>query len=290
MCRSGAEDYGLGCVHPQLGPISCLRVACGRATGICAYTRDLTNRRPHSTLSWDDGLPATRTTPLVAGHPTLYKLLEERYTMCTGPHDFIPAENTARLKLEFDTPGGKALHVLHFRKSDPWTESDLRELTILASTNWDAQFSPIQSSAVELVRMVATDLTVEDSFEYDTAPSVSLVGGLASPPMPGNVTVASKFTTGFSGRSNRGRAYFIGLTEGQCAADALVAGQPAVITDAWIDFFGAIKADVLDAEHVIVSYCEEGDWRVDAKVTTVTGYQTDEVLDSMRSRLFGRGM
>lgn len=210
--------------------------------------------------------------------------------MCEGPHDFIPAPNTARVRLIFDVPDGKAMNVLHFVKATPFDKDDLAALLTTIETAWDAQMSPLQSDQVELTQEVATDINSEDSFEVDRAPLISLVGGNPSPILPGNVTVATKFATGLAGRSNRGRSYHIGLCENQVVGNALVAGVADSIRDAWIDFAGAVHDSDLAADLAIVSYCNEGAWRTTAVVRPVSEFTTENNTDSMRSRLAGRGM
>ncbi len=210
--------------------------------------------------------------------------------MCEGPHDFIPAANTAELRAIFDTPGGKAMNVTNWRKATPFDKDDLAALIDAYVTAWDAQFSPLQSTAVEMTRVIATDINSENSFQVDRAPAISVQGGLAEAPAPNNVTVATKFTTGHAGRSYRGRSYFIGMTDGQHTADQLEAGLADSITSAWTDLVGAIHDSDLGADLVIVSYCSDGAWRTDALVNPVTDISTENTIDSMRTRLSGRGI
>lgn len=210
--------------------------------------------------------------------------------MCTGTHDFIPAVNVAKVAMYWDTPGGKALNIFHFRKATPFDKDDLAALEAVISLNWDAQFSPLQATAVECNRILLTDINEDDSFQVDRAPSTPLAGGLNENAMPSNVTVATKFGTGHAGRSYRGRSYFIGLTEPQCIGDILVAGVSDDITSAWVDFIGAVHDSDLGADLVIVSYCNDGAWRDEALVNPVSEITTENTLDSMRTRLLGRGM
>jgi len=210
--------------------------------------------------------------------------------MCTGAHAFIPAENCAELRAIFDTPGGKAINVTNWQKATPFDKDDLAALIALYETAWEAEFSPIQSNAVQLTRFIATDINSENSFQVDKAPAGDLTGGETSPILPGNVTVATKFTTGHTGRSYRGRSYFIGLVEVNVTGDELAPGVSDEITDAWTSLVGAIHDDDLGASLAIVSYCEDGDWRTNALVNVVTDIATENTIDSMRSRLSGRGI
>lgn len=210
--------------------------------------------------------------------------------MCTGAHPFIPAERTARVVLHWDTPGGKALNVLYFQKATDWSSADLSTLLDELSTTWDANFSSFQSNAVDCNRMVLTDMSAEGSFEVDAPPTDDLTGESGSPIMPGNVTVATKFTTGLAGRSHRGRTFFVGLVEEVCVGDELAPGRADAMTAAWNALNLAVQSSSLAATLVVVSFCADGVWRTNAEVTVVTEVFTDNVLDSMRSRLKGRGM
>jgi len=206
------------------------------------------------------------------------------------PRDFIAAPDTAQLRLEFDTPGGKAQNVLTFRKSTPWDSGNLADLITDAASAWESQFSPLQSDQVALSRFIATDLSAPDSWQVEVSPTTPIEGGRASPCMPMNVTVVTKFSTGLTGRSHRGRSYHVGLTDDQCVGDELVAGMADSIRDAWIDFIGEIHDGSTGADHVVVSYCFNKEWRDVAAVTDISNYSTENTLDSQRNRLKGRGI
>jgi hypothetical protein len=210
--------------------------------------------------------------------------------MCTGTHGFIPAENTAKLAMYFDTSGGKSMNITHWRREHEWDPALLALLIADVATYWEANFSPLQASSIECTRMVATDLSHEAGYEVDMAPPTDLSGGNVSPAMPGNVTITTKFGTGLAGRSQRGRSYFVGLCENQCAGDFAQAGLTDQITDAWTDLVGGVHDGDTEAKLAIVSYCSEGVWRTNAQVTDVNSFTTEGTLDSMRSRLAGRGI
>jgi len=210
--------------------------------------------------------------------------------MCTGPHDFISAEEVAKVQLYFSTPGGIAMNVLNFRADGGFNAVGLETLIDEIATAWEAQFSPLQSDQVECFRIVATDMANIVPYQVDKAPENDLTGGRSSPAMPQNVTVVTKFGTGLAGRSQRGRTYHIGLVDDQCVGDKLVAGMADTIRDAWIDFAGAIHDGAAAADLVVVSYCHNNVWRDNATVLDVISFTTEDTLDSQRKRLLGRGM
>src|SRR6188508_1066001 len=109
--------------------------------------------------------------------------------MCFGPHDFIPAEETAKVQLYFATPGGFAMNVLNFKADGGWNATALESLIDDLASAWEANFSTLQSDQVECVRIVATDMAEEFGAQVDKAPDNDLTGGRSSPAMPQNVTV-----------------------------------------------------------------------------------------------------
>jgi len=209
--------------------------------------------------------------------------------MCIGTHDFIPAPNTAKLELIVEEHGQRMENVVHLRKADGWSESEIRLLAEVALTKWEIYFAPLISEDVSLVLIRTTDLSAESSFGYEKEPDDPTTGEIGVAGLPGNVTVATKFASGLTGRSQRGRAFWIGLTELQVTGNALVDPMPTNISTAWENFFIGIATDIDGAEHVVVSYCHNGAWRTTAQVTPVTAYVTERNTDSMRGRLNGRG-
>jgi len=207
--------------------------------------------------------------------------------MCTGTHPFIPAANTAVVRMIFQTAGGLAMNVLHFTKPDGWDASSLLDLCDAVDSNYETTVKTFVSSDVLLKEVQAQDVSVEDG------PFNSLVvlaaGGLNERVLPDNVTLAVSFRSGFTGRSRRGRLFHVGLTESQVTGDRLAASVQANLTTVYNEWFNSIVADMPTVEHVIVSYCHNGAWRTDALVTPVTALSIDDTTDSMRKRLLGRG-
>lgn len=209
--------------------------------------------------------------------------------MCTGTHGFIPAENTASLELIMTLSGQRVENALHVQYPGSITESYVRLLAEGAIAAWLVELAPQMSEDVQLVLVRTKDLSSEDSFGFEVAPSTIYTGLLNQASLPGNVTVSTKFASGRTGRSYRGRAYWVGLSELQVTGNELADGVAEAISDAWESFFDAILATDGSPIHVVVSYCHDGSWRTTAQVTPVTNYTTDGNVDSMRRRLNGRG-
>lgn len=209
--------------------------------------------------------------------------------MCNGPHDFIPAPTTARLELVMQEHGQIIENVVYVQYPTSPSESDIRNLAQGAIGAWDATLATIMSDDVYLVKCIATDVSEPDSWQYEAEPAVLTQGHVAVAGLPSNVTVTTKFASGLSGRSQRGRAYWVGLTELQVTGNALVEGFALQISEQWGNFFATIAELDPSPNHVIVSYCHDGSWRTTAQVTLVSSYVTDPNTDSQRRRLNGRG-
>jgi len=207
--------------------------------------------------------------------------------MCTGPHDFIPAPDTAKMELRYTLIGERALSVFYFQRAGGYTDLDLAALAASAENFWTSEIRPTQSGGTLLREIVVTDVSVENGQQVSN--STNLAGTASGNAMPNNITLAVSFRTGFSGRSFRGRVYHPGAVEEQIVANEFVELAADSIREAYANFFFGILGDTLD-QHVIVSYCADNEWRTTAVVTPVTSYIiTDTVVDSARRRLPGRG-
>jgi hypothetical protein len=208
--------------------------------------------------------------------------------MCTGTHAYIPATNTAEARLNYLTPGGVAENVLNFRKSGGWSLSDLIDLANAVKDSWETNIAPVVSNNISLDNIVATDLS-SDSGPQTTLPA-GVSGGINSAVLPSNVTLAISFHTDFRGRSYRGRAFLVGLTEATVTGDTISSGSATAFREAWENFLADIATAVAGTVLVIVSRCSAGAWRTNAVVTDVTSITVDTTVDTMKSRLAGHGI
>lgn len=108
---------------------------------------------------------------------------------------------------------------------------------------------------------------------------------VASNPIPVNAALVVKFTTGFTGRSARGRVYMTAITNGQLSTN-----ENFVNTTYATDVVAAWEA--LDSyvntfwKHVVISRQINGVVRTSGYPYTITGYSlTDSRLDTRRKRL-----
>jgi len=208
--------------------------------------------------------------------------------MCTGTHAFIPAADVARVRMVYTSSGQENMNVFYFKGDIPFDAAALSTLADEVHIAWTARFKPLVDGNVTLNFIEATAL------DSDTAPQVTALvnesGTITGTSLPGSVTIAVKFATGSTGRSKRGRMFWIGLTESQIDQNIITSGFASTLLTAISNFFD----DIITATgytHVIVSYCADGVWRTTALVTPVISYLlTDHFIDSQRRRLQGRGV
>jgi len=208
--------------------------------------------------------------------------------MCTGTHAFIPAEKTAKCEMLYVLNGQVVENVFYMQGAAEWTKDSISDMAQDIVDAYATSIATDQSEDVNLTLVRVTDVSVEDSFQ--TEKSTDQNGLIANAALPGNVTVATKFSTGLTGRSRRGRAYNIGLWETGVVGNEISPSTASDISQNWVDLMTALNAGSNSPVHVIASYCHDGAWRSDALVTPVTDYTTDVFIDSQRRRLTGRGL
>lgn len=104
------------------------------------------------------------------------------------------------------------------RKPGGYTLADLVVLAVAVdlaiSTNW----LPVMSQDVNYVSTTVRGLAFENDQET-TVDTGAGTGGVLANAMPGNVTVSVKKGSGLTGRSARGRLYFIGMVAADLQAN-----------------------------------------------------------------------
>jgi len=218
---------------------------------------------------------------------------EGRDTMCTGTHDFIPAPNICQLELVYDLDDQIIENRVFIEGSDQWTLSTMAELATNAAQAFETNLSPLLSDQLQLTLVRCTDMEVDDGAGVEYEPVTAIFGDISGGSLPNNVTLTTKFGSGLTGRSNRGRVYTPAIPRSSVATAAVnevtaeVAGD---FSSSWGNFFNDLIGGTDNAaRHVVVSYCFNKTWRTVANVVGVISYSTNQTLDSQRRRLPERG-
>lgn len=208
--------------------------------------------------------------------------------MCTGTHTYIPASNTAKVEVFFRQDSQQIENVFHVRGESAWSEVSLAEL-VNEFANWVSNtYADCWHTSCHAIAIKATDLSSVSGPVIESALDPEVAGvETGSAALPSNVSLVIKWTTTQRGRSFRGRTYVPGLAAAFVSANTITPTYHATVVGAASQLWSAIRAKNWDL--VVVSYCNEKEWRTSAAVTQITGWSVDTTLDSQRRRLPGRG-
>ena len=200
---------------------------------------------------------------------------------------FVPIPNTARVELRMTQDGQQIENVFHVEKEGPLTVVDLQTIGN-TFVDWFDGHRNLVTSQVTLREIDLRDLTTSSGLGILYATGLPLVGLLAQPATPNNVTVAIKWGTGLTGRSFRGRTYHIGLTESQVLNNALESATVAGL----LASYNTLITDMSGAGYTLVVASRQANNlpRVTGVTTPIlTASYADTTIDSARRRLPGRG-
>lgn len=214
---------------------------------------------------------------------------------------FIPALNTAKVTVWQVLFGQYISNTLHVQGPGAWSESSLTDLGNAVIEAWNAHVGPLQTNECQYSHVSLRDMTTAEGFGMELAFPALSGGDRLGGGVPGNVAIACKLITNFSGRNRRGRLFLGGITEDQIDGNELTALAHTQIETNMRSLVQDINDGVGDV--VIASYYDgmaleensrgETVWtpqpRVTALLTPVTNVVVDKFGDSMRRRLQGRG-
>lgn len=206
---------------------------------------------------------------------------------------FVPVADTAKVALLFTQYNQKLVNTLWFHRTGGWDAASLTSLCTAINSWVVAEMLSSMNNTVTYNGSEAVDMTAEGQEGAFVPVTSGNVGTKSGDGLPSNVTAAIAFKTGFTGRSNRGRNFFIGLDPDQVAGDSLTPASIPFLTGIYDALASYLTG--LAAEHVVASLYHgiDGDGkpipRAAGIIHAVTSYFVDSALDSMRRRLIGRG-
>jgi hypothetical protein len=193
-------------------------------------------------------------------------------------------------------------NTIYVLSADTWTAPELTALCQAIIAWYESDLAPQLSTDHALTKVVARDLTTEESVGVEVQGNSTSHGTRNSPALPGNVAIAMKLVTGLTGRNRRGRLFIGGLGEDEVTGNGVVGnrlddllaafnGLITIINQAggtWVvnsQYNGTELEDKPDGQRIRVPIARAAG--VTTPVTTVT---SDGLLDSQRRRLTGRGV
>lgn len=200
---------------------------------------------------------------------------------------FQPAPDIMEIEMRFTQDGQKIENVYHVERDD--SDSPAARLTVATFFYdwWAAEMQPLVAAEVQLREIYVTDLGTEGGGTSTFVPTTTTTGANVNTSMPNHVTLSVSARTNRSGRSYRGRSYFIGLTQNVVTASRVSSGAVAAIQAAYNTLQNTyIEQGVL----VVLSRRNNGAERLAAVGEPIVQWViVDDVIDGQRRRLPNRG-
>lgn len=200
---------------------------------------------------------------------------------------FIPAAGVAELAVVSVMANAKAINVFHmdFGTSGPLTPADLVKAANDVGSSFVTNLEVPLSSDVGVLEVRARDLTTQFGAGV-VVPWTGNGGTGAATPLPPGSSVVVTWTTGFVGRSFRGRSFLMGLPEGLADEEGRIAGAThTTLVGAAGDFIQDLSPGTLSAAQLsICSKFTANAPRGAALVTPVIDRQVRVHIHSQRRR------
>jgi hypothetical protein len=202
---------------------------------------------------------------------------------------FVPSPGVAEVRLQYLWDQQQVENVYHVFRGNGWDQNGLTQIADTFKNWWLNDLAAYVATEVQLQRVLATDISVQNGQSVESSSGLPLGGVLSSPALPNNVTVAVKWGTGLAGRSFRGRSYHVGLTEDGVTANQLNLARKNQLNGAYDALRTALDNVALGVEFCVLSKYANNAPRTAGICTPISGVAIDTTIDSQRRRLPGRG-
>lgn len=172
-------------------------------------------------------------------------------------------------------------NTFHLFKATGWTLTTLMQAAVDTVSWWNLYYKFCCGNGVALTQVQIRLYDPANPLAFDQPVSPAQAGNIAETLEAGNVTVTLSWRTGLAGRKQRGRIYLVGLTEPRVNAnDTITSVQLSLMATAAAQFIGPVWSN-----GVVPAIFH----RADNTYTPVNSYVLENVVDSQRRRLPGRG-
>ena len=200
---------------------------------------------------------------------------------------FQAVENTVEINVIFTLNGELVQNVFYAKFGGVYALANLQSLADAVGTHIGSNWLPLQAAEVDFLRTEVRGLTVENDL-FATSTDGAGPGEDIVEAYPNNVTFSVKKTSGFTGRSARGRLYWIGIPQDKTSApdeNHLTDAYRDDVVDAIDDVRVVINA-TFNWDAVLVSRFTGGAKRTDGVTFPWQGtVAVDKRIDTMRNRL-----
>lgn len=202
---------------------------------------------------------------------------------------FTPAPNIVMVELRATLDGQKVENRWHVNAFHEPTAADLTSIGNNVITTVINDWIPTMPDALTLREVHLRSLHAANGIELTVPFPVPTAGSLLGLVTPSNVTICVSLRSNASGRSARGRLYWMGLRQSDVTVNTLSSTRGAAIVAA----VQAMKDQLVAAGYAwtVVSYFANKVPRPGGPVYFLvqTALLVDNTVDSQRRRLPGRG-
>lgn len=201
---------------------------------------------------------------------------------------FQKVVDTAEIVIQYTGNGQTMINTLYAEKPGGYTLADLTALAVVVDANVTAAWLPDQTQDVAYVSTTVRGLAFENDQEAIVTTGAASGGALVEG-LPNSVTIAIKKTSGQTGRSARGRCYWIGIPgiELQTDENQVKSAYVALVVGNMNSMRGSIDGTVWNP--VLVSRFTGGAARSEGKTFPwLSNVAVNEFVDNQRGRLTGR--
>lgn len=198
------------------------------------------------------------------------------------------AANVAQVQVRGSLDGEQVENVFYFQHAGPIVLTMLESLVADVAGAVTEAFLPLLPDSWVGREVYAFDMTSGATIQA-TDTSILSSPGTAGDQFPNNVTIAVARKTGNRGRSTNGRIFWMGLTSSEVTENTVTAAFEEAVINALTTLHDAVDADGWTP--VTVSFQHDGIVTSAGVVTPIAAWVfTDNVIDSRRRRLPGRGV
>lgn len=202
------------------------------------------------------------------------------------PAPLVPDSVLVEIRSSIDLQ--RVENTLWFQKtSGPPTPADIASLATSVRGWWFTSIIPLLPAAVTFREVYARDRGEVDGYEATNATGAGTPGSIAVAATPNNVSLSVSFRTGRTGRSRRGRNFWLAIPGDQVTANTIGEDYITEIITAYQDMVGS---GFPGWTWIVASLRQGNNWRAEALITPITSVViVDSTVDSQRRRLPGRG-
>ena len=201
---------------------------------------------------------------------------------------FISIPNTLSVEMRATLFEQEVENTFYVQVPGGYAFADLESVGTIFETWADEFLSGLLPGSVRIDEFYIRGMENASDLERTVVLSPGIVGIRAGAGAPGNVTLAIKRLTGFTGRDHKGRIYLLGLSKNDVTGNVVAED----LANAWVETLDELTAGLLAEGYIasVVSKLDQGGLTPHGRAFAITNWAvTDFAVDSQRRRLAGRG-